>query len=172
VAGDPDVAERFRDAVEAFVWDRPFTNLDAREVRRVKARVERERLPAGDDPEFHLKLGRGALADVEFCAQLLQLQHGVRATGTMEALARLGEARVLDPVDTASLAEAYRTCERIRNRLFLILGTGADAIPRSPEDLARLARSLDTGAIELRERYRRDTRRARAVMERLFYGRG
>ncbi|MEX2659553.1 MAG: bifunctional [glutamine synthetase] adenylyltransferase/[glutamine synthetase]-adenylyl-L-tyrosine phosphorylase [Acidimicrobiales bacterium] len=172
IAGDADLCARFSEITEHFVWEQAFTSADAREVRRVKARVERERLPAGDDPEFHLKLGRGSLTDVEFCAQLLQLQHGVRAAGTMEALARLDQAGVLDPADTATLAGAYRTCEQLRNRLFLVLGTGADAIPRSPEDLRRLARSLDTSPVELRERYRRDTRRARAVVERVFYGRG
>jgi glutamate-ammonia-ligase adenylyltransferase len=172
IAGDGDLGARFCEVVERFVWDRPFTAADARAVRRVKARVELERLPAGEDPEFHLKLGRGALADVEFCVQLLQLEHGVRGAGTMEALARLDQAGVLDPADTATLSTAYRTCEQVRNRLFLLLGTGADAIPRSPEDLRRLARSLDTSPVELRERYRRDTRRSRAVVERLFYGRG
>ena len=172
VAGDADLCARFQAVAENFVWGQPFTTVHAKEVRRVKARVERERLPARDDPEFHLKLGRGALADVEFCVQLLQLTRGVAATGTMEALARLDQAGVLDPVDTAILAGAYRTCEQLRNRLYLILGTGADSIPRAPEDLRRLARSLGTSPVELRERYRRDTRRARAVVERLFYGRG
>ncbi len=171
IAGDASLCARFAEVADAFVWEQPFTASHAREVRRVKARVERERLPAGDDPEFHLKLGRGALADVEFCVQLLQLEHRVRATGTMDALAHLGEAGVLDPMETATLARAYRTCERLRNRQYLILGTGADAIPRAPEDLGRLARSLDATPSELREAYRRDTRRARLVVEHRFYGR-
>ena len=34
-----------------------------------------------------------------------------------------------------------------------------------------LARALDTTPTDLREDYRRVTRRSRAVMERLFYGR-
>ena len=46
-----------------------------REVKRIKARVENERLPQGADPARHLKLGRGSLSDVEWFVQLLQLQH-------------------------------------------------------------------------------------------------
>ncbi len=170
VAGDRDVARRFMEVVEPHVWREGLPEDDVREIRRMKARIERERLPAGDDPQFHLKLGRGSLSDVEFCAQLLQLQHGVRAPGTMPALVALEAAGALSPEDRAVLAEAYRFCERTRNRLFLVRGAPGDALPSRPEQLTRLARSLGTGPHDLREQYRRTTRRCRAVVERLFYG--
>src|SRR5207244_5953263 len=101
--------------IEPYVWREPFPAEAVREIRRMKARVERERIPAGEDPQFHLKLGRGSLSDVEWTAQLLQLEHGVRAPGTMAALTALQTAGVLDPADAAVLAEAYRFCERTRN---------------------------------------------------------
>ncbi|MGI8809877.1 MAG: bifunctional [glutamine synthetase] adenylyltransferase/[glutamine synthetase]-adenylyl-L-tyrosine phosphorylase [Acidimicrobiales bacterium] len=170
VAGDMDVARRFMEVVEPHVWRDELPEDDVREIRRMKARIERERLPAGDDPQFHLKLGRGSLSDVEFCAQLLQLQHGVRATGTMTALAALEAAGSLSSDDRAVLAEAYRFCERTRNRLFLVRGSPGDSLPSRPEQLTNLARSLGTGPHDLREQYRRTTRRCRAVVERLFYG--
>jgi len=78
---------------------------------------------------------------------------------------------VVDPADAAALAEAYRFCERTRNRLFLVRGAAGDALPTQADQLAKLARSLDLPAGDLREEYRRVTRRCRAVMERLFYGR-
>jgi glutamate-ammonia-ligase adenylyltransferase len=155
--------------VEDFVWNRPFPEDEAREVRRMKARIERERIPPGDDPQFHLKLGRGSLSDVEFTAQLLQLQHRVPAAGTMAALDALTEAGALAREDRDVLAAAYRFCERTRNRWFLVKGAPGDALPTQPEHLARLARSLETTPTELREHYRRVTRRARDVVERVFY---
>jgi len=170
VAGDAGVAGRFMEIVEPHVWRDDVPDDDVREIRRMKARIERERLPAGEDPQFHLKLGRGTLSDVEFCAQLLQLRHGVRSTGTMAALDGLEAAGALSPEDRAVLAEAYRFCERTRNRLFLVRGSPGDALPSRPEQLTRLARSLGTGPHDLREQYRRTTRRCRAVVERLFYG--
>ena len=157
--------------IEPFVWGAPFTADEAREVRRMKARVERERIPAGEDPQFHLKLGRGSLSDVEWTAQLLQLQHRVRATSTMAALDALQAADVLDPADNAILQESYRFCEGARNHLYLVRGAAGDSLPSAPDQLGRLARSLGTTAHQLRDEYRRVTRRARTVMERVFYGR-
>jgi [glutamine synthetase] adenylyltransferase / [glutamine synthetase]-adenylyl-L-tyrosine phosphorylase len=169
VAGDVELGQRFLDLVHPFVWS-GLSAEDVREIRRIKARMERERIPAGEDPQFHLKLGRGSLSDVEFTAQLLQLQHGIDAPGTMQALARLSAAGVLDPDDTDVLAAAYRFCERTRNRWFLVNGEPHDALPQRADQLSRLARSLDTTAVSLREEYRRVTRRARVLVERLFYG--
>jgi glutamate-ammonia-ligase adenylyltransferase len=169
VAGNPGVGRRFMEIVEPHVW-RPLTDDDVREVRRMKARIERERIPAGEDPQFHLKLGRGSLSDIEFTAQLVQLQHGVPATGTMAALDALQAAGALYAEDRATLAAAYRFCERTRNRWYLVKGSPGDALPAQGDQLGRLARSLSTTGGELREHYRRVTRRARQVVERLFYG--
>jgi [glutamine synthetase] adenylyltransferase / [glutamine synthetase]-adenylyl-L-tyrosine phosphorylase len=171
VAGDPATGEAFLRLLDDFVWKPGLSEEDRREIRRIKARVEKERLPAGDDPAFHLKLGRGSLSDVEWTAQLLQLWHGVRATGTLEALEALVLADVLPASDAIVLAEAYEYCEATRNRLFLVRSAPGDALPTDPTQLLWLARSLDVTPSEVRERYRRVTRRARAVMERHFYGR-
>ena len=68
------------------------------EIRRLKARMDAERLPRGADPATHTKLGRGGLADVEWTVQLLQLRHGaqvpgLRTTRTLPALRRGPERR-------------------------------------------------------------------------------
>ena len=170
VAGDEELARSFMEVVEDYVWGDDLSEADVREIRRIKARVERERIPAREDPHFHLKLGAGTLSDVEFCVQLLQLRHHVRETATMGALEKLREARHLTDDDAEVLADAYRFCERTRNRWFLIKGQGSDALPSRPEQMARLARSLQSSPSELREDYRRVTRRCRTVVERLFYG--
>lgn len=171
VAGDADLGRRFMELVDSYVFDRPLTHDERREIRRMKARVERERIPAGEDPQFHLKLGRGSLADVEWTAQLLQLESGVRSTGTLLALDLLARTGVLRPADQGVLAEAFRFCEATRNRWFLVHGAPGDSLPSRAKDLTRLARSLDTTPVQLRDDYRRVTRRCRTVVERLFYGR-
>ena len=171
VAGDADLGAAFMATVEPHVWRDPLPAGAERDIRRMKARVERERVPHGDDAEFHLKLGKGSLSDVEWTVQLLQLRSGTRATGTMAALATLVEGGVLDPADGDVLSEAYRFCERTRNRWFLVKGARGDSLPRSADRALALARSLGTTPMELREQYRRVTRRARAVVEREFYGR-
>jgi [glutamine synthetase] adenylyltransferase / [glutamine synthetase]-adenylyl-L-tyrosine phosphorylase len=172
VAGDPALGARFLALLDQAVWGRPFSAEDEREVRRMKARIERERIPPGEDPEFHLKLGRGSLSDVEFTVQLLQMRTGTRAPSTMGALERLSSAGVVSGEDAGVLQAAYRFCERTRNRWWLVgsAPSAVDALPQRPDDLSHLARSLDTSAAGLRDEYRRVTRRARRVVERLFYG--
>jgi glutamate-ammonia-ligase adenylyltransferase len=181
VAGDPSLASQFMDLVSVALWGQETGDEEVREIRRMKARIERERLPPAADPRFHLKLGRGSLSDVEWTVQLLQLQNRVPATGTMAALDLLTEQHLLSELDAAHLRHAYRFCETTRNRWHLVgghLATStvasrqgiADSLPQRPEELSRLARSLGTTPRELREEYLRVTRRARAVVDRVFYG--
>lgn len=172
VAGDPDLAGEFMKVLEQVVWVPPFTPEDEREVRRMKARIERERLPVGDDPDFHLKLGPGSLSDVEWTVQLLQLRHGIQGPGTMDGLEALLAAGAVTEGQAAVLSAAYRFCERTRNRWWLV-GSGPaspNALPQA-EAGARLARSLGTSPSGLRDDYRRVTRRSRQVVKRLFYDR-
>jgi glutamate-ammonia-ligase adenylyltransferase len=171
VAGDLGVARRFMQLRDDFVWGRPITDDDRRDIRRIKARVEHERIPTNEDAQYHLKLGRGTLSDVEFCTQLLQLDNDVRESGTMAALDALRIADAMSEADHDVLAESYRFCEGTRSRLFLVNGASADFLPPRLEELERLAVSLGTTARQLRDDYRRVTRRARRVFERLFYGR-
>jgi glutamate-ammonia-ligase adenylyltransferase len=171
VAGDLALGERLLDALEPEVWGDGLTADELLAIRRMKARVEGERIPAGEDPKFHLKLGRGSLSDVEFTAQMLQLQYGVRATGTVAALRGLAITGVLSEDDADTLTDSYRFCERVRNRWYLVNSGPSDSLPTQPEPLTWLARSLDTTPGRLRDEYRRVTRRARRVVERVFYGR-
>ncbi|MFS0702271.1 bifunctional glutamine-synthetase adenylyltransferase/deadenyltransferase, partial [Cellulomonas sp. 179-A 4D5 NHS] len=182
VAGDEELGRRFVGLVAPLRY--PEGGLDAatvREVRRVKARVEAERLPRGVDPARHLKLGRGGISDVEWTAQLLQLEHahrvpGLRTTATLEALDAAAGAGLLDPDDCRELTDAWELASRLRDALVLWSGrTGgahADVLPHDRQALAGLARVLGfppgSGG-ELEEVYLRTARRARAVVERVFY---
>lgn len=152
-----------------------------REVRRIKARVESERLPRGADPARHLKLGRGGVSDVEWTVQLLQLQHafevpGLRTTGTVAALKAARDAGLLADDDAEVLLEAWRLASRLRSAIVLwsgrTTGSGVDMLPHDSHALTGLARLLgDVGTgPELEELYLRLARRARGVTERVFYG--
>jgi glutamate-ammonia-ligase adenylyltransferase len=170
VAGDLSLAAELVEGVLApWVWDRPVTDVERTALRRVKVRVEEERIRPGDDRDFHLKLGRGGLVDVEFCVQLLQLDHGIRTTSTVEAMGLLRRSGVLDADEHAALADAHGFLEAVRNRLFLVTGEPGDALPARPERLEHLASSLGTDPAGLRERHRKVTRRARRVVERRFF---
>jgi glutamate-ammonia-ligase adenylyltransferase len=179
VAGDMDLARRFCAMVEPFVYREPFPDDAVREVRRMKARIERERIPPGEDPQFHLKLGRGSLSDVEFTAQLLQLEHGarvpsLRTPSTVVALRAAAAAGVLDERDAVALEQSHAFCSRARDYRFLLTGSQRESLPQDSVEALRLARMLGylgRPQMSLRDDYRRITRRARRVVERVFYGR-
>ncbi|MCI0690148.1 MAG: bifunctional [glutamine synthetase] adenylyltransferase/[glutamine synthetase]-adenylyl-L-tyrosine phosphorylase [Sporichthyaceae bacterium] len=178
VAGDAELGRRFVALIDPIRW--PGDGLDEaeiREIRRIKARVEAERLPRGADPALHTKLGRGGLADIEWTVQLLQLRHAARVpalqtTRTLAALAAARDADLLDPDDTEVLDQAWRLVSRVRNGVMLVRGLPSDTLPSELRGLSGVARYLqyapgDVGA--LLEDYRRITRRARGIVERVFY---
>ena len=173
--GDDELLADYFAMIEPVVWRKELPIEIARGIRAIKARVESERIPSDEDPDFHLKLGPGGLSDVEFLVQLLQLEHGgtipeLRVTGTFAALRALRDAELIAGVDYNALHDSYLFCTRVRLRLHLQSGRPSDSLPTDPEATARLAASLGfdrTG--ELREQYRRYTRRARRTFESLFY---
>jgi [glutamine synthetase] adenylyltransferase / [glutamine synthetase]-adenylyl-L-tyrosine phosphorylase len=160
----------------------PAEGLDAAtvtEIRRIKARVDAERLPRGADRSLHTKLGLGGLADVEWTVQLLQLQHAgerpdLRTTSTLEGLRAAGEAGLLSAGDVEELTAGWMMATRARNGVMLVKGKPGDQLPPSGRELAAIACALgypvdgDPGVFL--DDYRRATRRARAVVERVFYG--
>ena len=82
MVGDQGLRERFTALVDPLRYPAAgLTEDDVVEVRRIKARVDSERLPRGADPHTHLKLGRGGLADIEWTVQLLQLRHAGEVPG-------------------------------------------------------------------------------------------
>ncbi|GAA3065681.1 bifunctional [glutamine synthetase] adenylyltransferase/[glutamine synthetase]-adenylyl-L-tyrosine phosphorylase [Streptomyces glomeratus] len=178
VAGDEDLGRRFIELIDPLRYPAQGLGGEAvREIRRLKARMESERLPRGADKTLHTKLGRGGLSDVEWTVQLLQLRHGwaepgLRTTRTRAALAAAREAGLMSEEDTAILDEAWVLASRVRNAVMLVRGRAADTFPSESRELAAVGRYLGYGpghVGDMLDDYRRTTRRARAVVEELFY---
>ncbi|GGP97881.1 bifunctional [glutamine synthetase] adenylyltransferase/[glutamine synthetase]-adenylyl-L-tyrosine phosphorylase [Streptomyces mutabilis] len=178
VAGDTDLGRRFTELVDPLRY--PAGGLDddaAREIRRLKARMESERLPRGADPKLHAKLGPGGLSDVEWTVQLMQLRHGqaeagLRTTRTRAALAAACRAGLVSEEHAETLDEAWVLATRVRNAVMLVRGRAGDTFPTDPRELAAVGRYLGHGpghAGDMLDEYRRTARRARAVVEELFY---
>jgi [glutamine synthetase] adenylyltransferase / [glutamine synthetase]-adenylyl-L-tyrosine phosphorylase len=148
------------------------------EIRHLKARMERERIPRGTDPRRHIKLGPGGLSDVEFAIQLIQLRNGravpgLRTTSTTAALMAALDEGLIDEDAFRALSDAYSFLTRLRNRLFFLSGRPVDVLPTKPEDLEAAAVAMgfkDQPRQELEEHYLRATRRARRAAEPLIYG--
>jgi len=178
-AGDRGLGAAFVAMADEFRYPAGgISETAVREVRRIKARVEAERMPRGVDPALHLKLGPGGLTDVEWVAQLLQLRHAgsilaLRTTRTLAALQAAQDERLITGEDAKPLMAAWRLASQIRNAVMLVRGRPADSVPTAQPELGAVARLLGyapDASQDLVEDYRRVARRARAVMERLFYG--
>lgn len=178
VAGDLDLGRRFIDLIDPLRYPAEGLGEDAvREIRRLKARMESERLPRGADPTLHTKLGRGGLSDVEWTVQLIQMRHawaepGLRTTRTREALAAAHAAGLIPTEEAQILDEAWVLATRVRNAVMLVRGRAGDTFPSEARELAAVGRYLGyaEGTVgDMLEDYRRITRRARGVVDELFY---
>ena len=181
-AGDRDLGRRFEELINPLRWAQDgLQPQDLREIRRIKARVEAERLPRGIDPARHLKLGPGGLSDVEWSAQVLQLAHAgripeLRTTSTVGALQAAVQAGVLSADGGGELVAAWILASRLRSAI--VLGTGRASGPRSQvlptqiREIRLVGRLIGLGAgreRELEDLYRRSARHARAVAERIVF---
>lgn len=179
VAGDLELGERFLLMADKIRYPEGGVSASAvQEIRRIKARVDAERLPRGADPNTHTKLGRGGLADIEWTVQLLQLRyaHKVPAlhnTSTLEALNAIGAAELVAEGDVELLREAWLTATRARNALVLVRGKPTDQLPGPGRQLNAVALAAGWGSDdggEFLDNYLRVTRRAKAVVRKIFGG--
>ncbi|WP_181781063.1 bifunctional [glutamine synthetase] adenylyltransferase/[glutamine synthetase]-adenylyl-L-tyrosine phosphorylase [Pseudonocardia pini] len=180
VAGDPELGRAFVEVIDPVRYPADGLPPEAvMEIRRIKARVDDERLPRGADRTTHTKLGHGGLADVEWTVQLLQLQHAgdlpeLRTTSTLDGLREAAEAGLISASDAAELRAGWELATRARNAIMLVKGKPGDQLPRSGRELAAIATALgyppDGDPGQFLDDYRRTTRRARAVVETAFYG--
>ncbi|WP_404432979.1 bifunctional [glutamine synthetase] adenylyltransferase/[glutamine synthetase]-adenylyl-L-tyrosine phosphorylase [Microbacterium lacus] len=178
VAGSVKLIREFMALADDVRYPAVVDQQDLREIRRIKARVESERLPQGTDPARHLKLGPGSLSDVEWLVQLLQHEHahsipGMRTTSTIEALRAAQEAGLVPAIAADRLAEAWRLSSRLRSANTLLSGQTSDVLPVDRQRLDGIGRLLNyppRSATQVEEDYLGVTRRSRRVFEKLFYG--
>lgn len=178
VVGDEDLRRRFTELIDPLRFPEDgITTEQVLEVRRIKSRVDQERLPRGADPKTHLKLGRGGLADIEWTVQLLQMRHAgqvpaLRTSRTLEALGAARDAGLLDEDDAAMLQQAWRRVSRMRNAVTLVRGKPSDSIPSDPRERAAIASILgypDGSSEAMVDDHLRHTRTAHAVVDRVFW---
>ena len=179
VAGDLELGERFLLMIDKTRYPAGGVSAETvQEIRRIKARVDAERLPRGADPNTHTKLGRGGLADIEWTVQLLQLRfaHKIPAlhtSSTLEALNAIGAAELIAEGDVEMLRDAWLTATRARNALVLVRGKPTDQLPgpgRLLNAVAVAAGWRDGDGSEFLDNYLRITRRAKAVVLKVFGG--
>lgn len=179
VAGDRELGRRFESAAAAHAHGHGLDAERRTATRRMKARIEKERIPKRVNPERHVKLGPGGISDVEWTVQLLQLEHAgdraaLRTPSTLAALDAVEDEGSLDHRDVERLRDGFRFATTVRNRLMLLRQRETDVLPTG-DRLEQLARAMGYGRggrQQLEADWFRHARHVRAVTERVFYGMG
>lgn len=182
-AGSKELADALLNGVvnELRYAANPLSESQLAEIRKLKARMEAERLPRGVSRDRHLKLGRGGLSDVEWTVQLMQLQYAskhesLRVVGTMQALKALQSEHFISDEDAEVLSRCWHMCSAVRNANFLWSGSmaRADIIPTDSYSLGGIATYLGYEPNQGRV-FENDLlaamRQCREIMSRLFYAR-
>lgn len=179
IAGDLELGAAVLSGVDDFRY--PAAGLDqsqVTEIRKLKYRMQTERIPKGSQPARNFKLGPGAMSDVEWTVQLLQLQNvhahpELKLTGTLPAIDALVSAELLAAEDAEALRDSWQRATQLRNLVMLVRGRPSDALPTDALEMAAIAMlaGYPKGqATQMFEDYRRLTRRATGVVDRLFWG--
>ena len=177
VAGDPALGRRFELSAEDFAYPPDGITFDrVVEIRRMRERIERERVRPAEATKFHFKLGYGSLADVQFTVETELLRHGgpdpeVRTTSTLRAIERLAERRLLEQSVARDLGEAFVFLNDVKCAMEVDRRVHAELVPPGAAEQHALARRLgyeEYPRQSFMDDYLRITRRARRAMERVF----
>jgi glutamate-ammonia-ligase adenylyltransferase len=177
ISGEQAIASAFVELIDQYRYPEVIEQAAVVEIRRIKARVEVERLPQGADPKRHLKLGRGSISDVEWLVQLFQLKYAseypqIQTPHTLPALEQMEACGLISNSDARVLKEAWVISSSIRSSAMLYLNKRTDVLPLDRaqlEGIARLTGYPRGGASSLEQDYLAATRRGRAVFEKLFF---
>jgi glutamate-ammonia-ligase adenylyltransferase len=177
ISGEQAISSAFVELIDQYRYPEVIEQAAVVEIRRIKARVEVERLPQGADPKRHLKLGRGSISDVEWLVQLFQLKYAsanpqIQTPHTLPALEQMEACGLINNSDARVLKEAWVLSSSIRSNAMLYLNKRTDVLPldrQQLEGIARLNGYPRGGASSLEQDYLAATRRGRAVFEKLFF---
>lgn len=176
LTGSESLKESFYSMIDRYRYPEQLSEKQLTEIRRIKARVESERLPLGADPARHLKLGRGSISDIEWLVQLYQLRFAypypqLRSQGTLAVLTELERLSLITQDQSQTLRAGWSIATRARSALVLAVDKLVDLLPTDRVQLEATARILEYApgaAAQLEDDYLSATRRARKVFEELF----
>jgi glutamate-ammonia-ligase adenylyltransferase len=176
VAGDRRLGQEVEAFRDAYVWsDEPW---DLAAALHLRDRQVRELVAPG---RFNVKYSAGALVDVEYAAQYLQILHGrarpeLRTPSTLVALDRLVDCGLLDANEHGALGAAYRFWRQVADGLRMERGDARDLLlpEEGSEELRFLARRLGYGGTDWQAGAKAladDVRRHREWVSAFFGGR-
>jgi glutamate-ammonia-ligase adenylyltransferase len=145
VSGSPDFSAKIEAAIRAVLCRKRNPRAIADDILEMRAAIAKEK---GDANIWDLKYAAGALVDIEFIAQYLQLIHAAALpelldTSTARILEKATRFGVLQPEHAEVLRPAVRLFHDLTQILRLCLPAAFDPKTASAGVLALLARAAD-----------------------------
>jgi len=147
IAGNAAFGREIEALRDLFVYE--AATFDVAAMRAMRERQLRHLVTPGT---INAKFSPGALVDVEYTVQGLQMLHGrahpaIRQTNTHAAITALGQAGVISAENAARLSEALLFLRHLINALRVVRGNSKDLTvpPEESEEFAFLARRLGYG---------------------------
>lgn len=142
ISGSPAAQARVNSLVVELLSATEWYPSMAKQIHELRLSMEQS---ATDD---NLKRAAGGTVDVELVTQALQLRHASKrpdmlVPGTTEALQRLSDASLIDPLLAASMIANYRTLREVESKLCLLVTPRRHEIPEDPRLLELLAFLMD-----------------------------
>ena len=133
VAGDRQLGAAFMAFIQPYVYRRTVSGEFLADLRANKRKIESHCALEGETAS-NIKTGFGGIRDIEFTAQLLQLEYGGRlphlqTPNTLSALQRLRHTRLLPETETQEMASDYQFLRNLEHRLQLLHGFQTQTLP-------------------------------------------
>ena len=178
VAGDAQTAARLMASIRHVAFPTIWRDGWSDELRHIKGRVENERASKGakSGEVYDVKLGPGALSDIEWMAQWLAMKNGARfpmlqTPNTLRQIEAARDCGLLSEHDAKVLRDAYVFLRRAELRLQITQEQAARAPKKESREWISWARSLfpdeneEAASAKFEEQWHMSTHASRQVME-------
>lgn len=174
-AGDLEAGNGFLQTLRPFVWRKHLDFAAIQDAHDMRLRI-REHKGLGGALELaghNMKLGRGGIREIEFFTQTRQLIAGgrdpdLRVRGTVAGLQVLAEKNWITGEVAEKLTDHYRFHRTVEHRVQMVNDAQTHALPKSPENMARLACFLGRDQAELENELRHRLEEVHELTEEFF----
>ncbi len=146
VAGSRVLGRDFLNMASTHVYDPPLDEKAIDDLRSMKRKID-EQMSLRAERKRNVKLGTGGIREIELIVQALQVRHGnqnptIRDRNTLKALITLCQSSLISVDECNDLTRAYIFLRDVENKLQMANDAQTHALPREPEELTMLARTL------------------------------
>ncbi|HUV14904.1 MAG TPA: hypothetical protein VMY18_14770 [Acidobacteriota bacterium] len=160
------IANQLSLPLDKLVLHPSFTSEEVAQLNHVRWRKEKEIGRETETSQYDLKVGRGALLDIQFVTQYLQITHNICEANTLSALDKLEDQSHIDRLTADTLRKGLRFLFRLEILSDLLGKRNKNQLSQDSEENQELAGLMGfTSGTELVSCYEAHTDEIRKVYE-------